>query len=141
MENDDFLKEMNIRAKEGFKVPENYFEENKRKLLSIPDENASKVIPLWQKILPITAIAAAFVISVILFQPDEATDPVANIPDTEIEEYLYAEYGFDIEKEVIENDNILSELEETDPIEDWDDEDIDEILNEEIENSVLNIYL
>ncbi|WP_185153839.1 hypothetical protein [Dysgonomonas sp. 520] len=57
------LDEMN--KKNPFNVPENYFEKFNAEIMSrLPDENNTEkrnVTPLWKKILPISAVAAAFV--------------------------------------------------------------------------------
>lgn len=47
-----------------FKVPENYFEDfNKNIMEQLPDKKTekAKIVPLWRKIAPWTAIAAALI--------------------------------------------------------------------------------
>lgn len=50
------------KKKTPFKVPENYFENfNSRIMEQLPvkEENKAKIVPLWKKVLPWTAVAAA----------------------------------------------------------------------------------
>lgn len=50
----------NINKKEPFGVPENYFDNFHKELMDkIPQEKRNNVVPLWKKIVPWTAIAAA----------------------------------------------------------------------------------
>lgn len=48
------------KEKSPFKVPENFFEDfNKTMMEQLPEkEHKAKVIPLWKKVLPWTAVAA-----------------------------------------------------------------------------------
>jgi len=49
----------NINNKKPFSVPDNYFDNFHKELMDkIPQEKKSKVVPLWKKVLPWTAIAA-----------------------------------------------------------------------------------
>jgi len=42
-----------------FRVPENYFEDFHKDLMSrIPENNKAKVVPLWRRIVPWSAVAA-----------------------------------------------------------------------------------
>lgn len=50
------------KNKNPFKVPENYFENfNSKMMEQLPEkeENKAKIVPLWKKVLPWTAVAAA----------------------------------------------------------------------------------
>lgn len=53
----------NLKKSNPFKVPENYFENfNSQIMEQLPsksqEEGKAKVIPLWKKIVPLTAVAA-----------------------------------------------------------------------------------
>lgn len=49
------------KNKSPFKVPENYFENFNAKIMEqLPEkESKTKIVPLWRKVLPWTAVAAA----------------------------------------------------------------------------------
>lgn len=77
------------KTKNPFKIPENYFENFNAEIMNkLPEKNIqkAKIIPLWKKIVPWTAVAAIF--SGILFMTGildkgTMTDPtmVAGQPD------------------------------------------------------------
>jgi len=73
----------NINKKDPFKVPENYFDNFHKELMDkIPQEKKSKIVPLWKKVIPWTAVAA--VLSGILFFADiPASDPTPHFSSTE----------------------------------------------------------
>ncbi|MDR2955807.1 MAG: hypothetical protein LBV43_12070 [Prevotella sp.] len=78
------------KNKNPFKVPENYFENLNAEIMSkLPKEEIQevKIVPLWKKIVPWTAIAAAFCgilfMTGILRQQDTSSDPLTAIDQTE----------------------------------------------------------
>lgn len=47
------------KQKDLFKVPENYFENfNARIMDELPEKKTGKIVPLWKRVLPWTAVAA-----------------------------------------------------------------------------------
>ena len=47
------------KQKDLFKVPDNYFENfNARIMDELPEKKVAKIVPLWKKVLPWTAVAA-----------------------------------------------------------------------------------
>jgi len=77
------------KSKTPFKVPENYFQNFNAEImdkLPAKENVAVKRIPLWKKVIPLTAVAAAFIGILFLtgiFDRNTTTDPTIIIAETD----------------------------------------------------------
>lgn len=80
------------KNKNPFRVPENYFESFNTEIMGkLPEKQAekAKIVPLWKKIVPWTAVAAVFfgiLFTTGVFRQSTITDPttIAGQYDTEV---------------------------------------------------------
>ncbi|MDH6356093.1 negative regulator of sigma E activity [Dysgonomonas sp. PH5-45] len=112
----------NINKNNPFKVPENYFEDFSKEIMSqLPEkETRNKVVPLWKKVVPWAAVAAMFVgiISTVgIFNnnsglnptsPKDATQQQAMLSETDEEDFY--KYIQDEAAESIYIDALYSEV-------------------------------
>ena len=85
------------KKKNPFKVPENYFENFNAEImgkLPVKEAEKTKIIPLWRKVLPWTAVAAVFcgvIFSTGILNQKAATEPepvvASAIASSEEEDY------------------------------------------------------
>lgn len=115
--------------KDLFKVPENYFENfNTQIMAQLPDKKIIRVVPLWKKVLPWTAVAAAIcgiVFSVGIFNSGDdtvaqkmngvensgneksmasTTAPVSGVDEDEYFQYLKEEATMSSYRDMVYND-------------------------------------
>lgn len=115
---EDELNKYQNKNEVPFKVPENYFENNKIKLLEITKSEPTKetkVFTLRNKIYTWTiSTAAAVFIGVYLFVPNKEIAPTADslseIQTDHIEEYIFNEYLYNGEEAVLLSEVELEDL-------------------------------
>lgn len=90
-----------------FKIPENYFEKFNADImdkLPVTEKKTAKIVPLWKKILPWTAIAAVFcgvIFSTGILKEKKVVTGTESVANTGLASSMEDDYYMFLEDEVI----------------------------------------
>jgi hypothetical protein len=135
----------NHKSRENpYRVPEGYFDARRRELLKIPEENRDKEVKVFRLSFGWIAsgIAAALLVGLFLFGPDQPDTEEINLAftDEEISNYVLSTYNYELNEELL-----LIELEAEDlsgiETEMISDEDLEIIIDENYDQTLHYEYL